>query len=332
VMNEHLRGRDDLVLRLANAVWVDTSETLQPEFKRRAAREYDAAVREIPLKLPEGVALVNRWADSTTSGMIPSVREKPFPDTISVVLSNAVYLKSTWLRPFDPRQTKERPFTLSGKRRSRPAMESTSTLGYRRGKNYQAIRLPYKAGLTALYLVLPDSGRSALEVLDVISATGWPLPDGRKDGREVHLVVPTVHVEQATDLIPPLGRLGMGIAFDWRRADFSGLVEPRPDRLPECPPLSQMGARGRTDCTVHLITGASQNVYFDMNEEGTEAAAVTVVELSAVDALPPPPIPFVVDRPFLFMLRDERTGASLFVGYVADPTPAPNASVSRPVN
>lgn len=333
-MNDHFAGRSDLILKVANAVWVDTSEKLKPDFEATAAREYQAAVREIPLTSPEVVALLNRWADSTTAGRIRAVRDKPFPRSTSVVLTNAVYLKSTWLTPFDRELTKDRPFTRSsGGRLSLPAMETTALMGYRRGESFQAIRLSYKAGLTALYVVLPDSGRSALYVLDRLATNGWPMPSGREDAREVHLLLPKVHVEQATNLIPPLTALGMGIAFDSTRADFAGLVQPRADRPPECPPLSRVGTRLGLTCTLHFISGAGQHIYFDMDEEGTEAAAVTAVEMGfVVTSVPPPPLQFIVDRPFLFALRDERTGAFLFVGYVADPASDRGPAATRPAN
>jgi serpin B len=321
LMNSGLQARKDMIFKVANALWVDTSETLKPEFESLARSEFGAAARTVPLTTAEVVQLLNRWADSTTAGRIREVRQKPFKTGISVVLTNAVYLKTTWRTPFDTALTKPRPFTLaSGRQVTRPTMESSGDLGYRRGDGYQAIRLPYKAGLTALYLVLPDSGRPALDVLGDLRNRGWPLPSGLTESREVHLLLPKMHVEQATDLIPPLERLGMQIAFDSLRADFSGLVVPRPHRPPPCPPLSQVGSRRGLLCTLHRIAEARQHVFFDLNEEGTEAAAVTVIGMEVVTAsVPPPPVEFVVDRPFLFALRDERSGAFLFVGYVADP-------------
>ena len=136
-----------------------------------------------------------------------------------------MHLKSIWLLPFGTTRTKPRPFTLaSGRQVTRPMMESWGRFSFIRGKGYQAVRLPYKAGLTALYLVLPDSGRQALDVLGDLRSSGWPLP-GYGDG-PVYLVLPKMHVQQTTDLIPPLERLGMGIAFDSLRADFSGLALP----------------------------------------------------------------------------------------------------------
>ncbi len=264
---------------------------------------------------------MNHWADSTTVGRIQQICAEPFDANTKVVLTNAVYLKSTWLTAFDQKRTQQRPFTLrSGQQLTVPMMERTDHFAYHRGEGFQAVRLPYKYGLTALYIVLPDSGQSALALLDRIHATEWPLPSPAGQNREIHLLLPKMHVEQQTDLVDPLKALGMGIALDSSRADFANLVEPRPNRPPPCPPLSQTSTIASLRCTRHWISEIKQHTYFDVNEEGTEAAAVTVIGMQLRGrSIQPSPIEFVVDRPFLVALRDERTGALLFVGYIARP-------------
>src|SRR5207249_2997192 len=107
------------------------------------------------------------------------------------------------------------------------------------------------------------------------------------------------------------------ILFDSTRADFGGLVVPRPDRPPPCPPLSS-GVHLEA-CTRHRISEAAQHVFLDVDEKGTEAAAITSIGFGVrITSAPPPPIRFFVDRPFLFALRDEKTGTFLFVGFIAD--------------
>jgi serine protease inhibitor len=197
-------------------------------------------------------------------------------------------------------------------------MDRTAGFGYRQGSGYRALRIPYASGLTAMYVVLPDSGVRAETVLDSLDRTGWPLPNSPRESRTVHLQLPRLHLVQATDLRPPFTALGMGILFDSARADFSGLVVRRPDQPPFCPPLSS-GASFDV-CMRYRVSEAAQNVFLDVDERGTVAAAVTSMGFEAVFVTaPPPPIQFIVDRPFLFALRDERTGTLLFVGYVASP-------------
>jgi serine protease inhibitor len=106
--------------------------------------------------------------------------------------------------------------------------------------------------------------------------------------------------------------------FDADRADFGGLLAPSPHRPPPCAPIS--AGVSDAECTRVRISEATQNAFIDVNEEGTEAAAVTVLAFEVVvTSAGPPAIPFVVDRPFFFAIRDERTGTLLFTGYVADP-------------
>src|SRR5690242_6056375 len=113
----------------------------------------------LELRVPEVVPVLNRWADSATSGKIHEIRKKKFADSVEVALTNAVYFKGRWLGPFDSTLTKERPFTwASGNRVRTPTMQRTERLAYRRGHEYRAVRLPYMSGLTALYVALPDSG------------------------------------------------------------------------------------------------------------------------------------------------------------------------------
>jgi serpin B len=317
--NERARSRDDMTLRIANAVWVDTVASLQASFVRVAREDYAAVARRVALAAPEIVGLLNAWADSATSGLIRQVRTDPFGRGIEIVLSNAVYFKGRWLAPFDSALTEPRPFTtVAGERVSTPTMEHRAWLAYTRAAGYQVVRIPYAAGLTAMYVVLPDSGVAPATILDTLARDGWPVPHPRHVRRDVHLRLPRLHAERATDLRRPLSDLGMAIAFDSLRADFGGMVEPRPGNPPPCPPLSS-GVR-LDACTRYRLHEAMQHVYLDVDERGTEAAAVTTVSVEAVvTSAPPPPIPFYVDRPFLFAIRDERTGAFLFMGLVVHP-------------
>lgn len=119
----------------------------------------------------------------------------------------------------------------------------------------------------------------------------------------MHVVLPRFHSEVTTDLGDPLVTLGLRIAFDCDSADFGGMAR------------ATVASRPMPLC----IGKAMQKAYIDVDEEGTEAAAVTGIGMLTASSLPPPPIEFIVDRPFLFVLRDEMTGADLFVGRIARP-------------
>jgi serine protease inhibitor len=296
------RDRKDVTLQIASAVWVDTMLALQTGFQRTLASSYGAVARSVPLGSPRGLAAINRWADSATRGKIASLLNEPLPDS-GLFVANAVHFKGKWLKPFDTRETRQRDFTLHSGRRVRVAtMERTGAYGYRRAPGYQIVRLPYRGGRTSMYIVLPDSGVTIAALVDSLTDQGWPASLARADFRTVHILLPRFKVEQTISLEPVLKAVGFGIAFDVGRADLRGIAQWKRDGRP----------------AELYISRALQKVFVEVDEEGTEAAAVTGILVTAKE-VPPPPVQFVVDRPFLFLLRDEVSGADMFVGSVARP-------------
>lgn len=292
-----LRRRTDVQLEVANALWLDTRLTARPEFVRTARERYGSTVRTGTLSTAQTLAEMNRWASEATHGLIKQIRGEPLPDSTRALVANAVYFKGTWLEKFDKSRTKPRTFKLaSGRRIEVPMMERTGDYAYARGRGWQMVRLPYRAGLSAMYVVLPDSNTTPDALVARFEREGWPRSLDLRAARELHLVLPRVHVEQSFSLLRPLTTMEMRRALDCDVADFSGIAS---DTL--------------------CIGEAAQKVYLHLDEAGTEAAAVTSIAMVRPASVPPPPPDFVVDRPFLLMLRDERTGVDLFVGRIAKP-------------
>ncbi len=299
--NLSLRSRRDVELKVANALWLHADRQLTPTFSRRIQQFAPGAVRSVDLFRESGIRQINAWADTATSGKIREVLLKPFTDDTRFVITNAVYLKATWLKPFDKSRTVPRPFTsASGRTVMTPTMEETRSFAYARDSGFQIVRVPFKAGLVAMYFVLPDSGMPIKGLLHRFSINGWPLPPGIGAARDVHLRLPRVHIEQELKLIPTLQSLGMSLAFNPEHADFRDLLQLAP----------------KENTYINLL---QQKLYLDLDETGAVAAAVTSVGGAVVTSAPPPPIEFFIDRPFLFLIQDERTGTVLFVGYVATP-------------
>ena len=302
-MMAYLSGRSDVTLELANAIWVDTAAVPTPTFLASTAR-WHARTTTLPLASPRAVKAINHWADSVTHGKIATIVDQPIPDTTRLFIANAVYFKGKWLDPFEKSETRPGEFTLpSGKRITVPRMNRVAGIGYRRDSGYQSIRLPYRTGKVAMYIVLPDSGVTFDAVARRLAAGHWAPSAPLIDERPVHVVLPRFHSEVTTDLGDPLVTLGLRIAFDCHSADFTGMaratIPTRP--MPLC------------------IGKALQKAYIDVNEEGTEAAAITGIGVITDSSAPPPLIEFIVNRPFLFVLRDEMTGTDLFVGRIARP-------------
>lgn len=294
------RDRRDVQLEIANAVWIDSAAALTPEFRASVAAWHSRS-GVIALHSTRALAAINQWTDSATDGKIERLLTEPLPDTTVMFVGSAVYFKGKWAQPFDKSATRPRDFTLtSGRKISVSAMSRSGRSDYWRESGYQMLRIPYGGGLVSMYVILPDSNNiAALEAS--FAQSGWPRTNANRQNRPVDLVLPKLHVEQELDLIPSLRRLGAGIAFDCNRADFRDLAVARNGReIPLC------------------IGKVVQKVYLDVNEEGTQAAAVTgigVVTTTAIEA----PVKFVVDRPFLIVIRDDKSGADLFVGSIMHP-------------
>ncbi len=294
-------GRTDVELEIQHAVWVSSDLALSREFAA-SARAWRATVDTLRLPSPAALLKINSWADSVTHGRIPKILDEPLSDSVALFIASSVYFKGKWLVPFEKSRSRHRDFNLpSGERISVPMMERTGSMLHSRAPGYQMVRLPYRGGLAALYVILPDSG--ALDsLLQQFAEVGWPVSLDSLESRDVQLVLPRVRVELELDLGPLVHRLGAGVALDCDRADFHNLAVDRASGLP----------------FALCIGRATQNVYLDMDEEGTEAAAVTGLEMM-ITSVPPPPIPFIVDRTFILVLRDETSGADLFVGVIKRP-------------
>jgi serine protease inhibitor len=293
--------RKDVQLEIANAVWTDNSMTLTRAFEA-SARTWHVRFGSLALHSPDAVGTINSWADSATHGKIRSILSKPLPDTTLLFIANAVYFKGKWLTPFSKSLTQPRSFTLrSGHTVRVPSMQRTGDMRYSRDSGYQMVRLPYKGDHVAMYVILPDSGDNG-RIERRFAQHGWPASLAGSTSREVHVVLPKLHAEQETNLLPLIRQLGAGIAVDCKRADFSNMA------------LDRAGHAPRELC----IGQALQKVYLDVDEEGTEAAAVTGIGMATTTALRQT-TEFVVDRPFIILIRDETTGADLFVGSIQHP-------------
>jgi len=298
-------NRHDVELAIANAVWTDSAAMLTETF-RKSATAWHTQHATLRLHSPYALDVINNWADSATQGKIRRILDRPLPDTTRLFIANAVYFKGKWLNAFDRTATKPHDFTTGSGRTIRvQAMQRTGTIAFRRENGYRMVRLPYRGDRIAMYVILPDSARAAGgagALMSRFERQGWPPSLTARDNRRVHVVLPRVHVEHTIDLQPVLRAVGAGIAFDCERADFRDLATDN---------------QGRTMAQL-CIGKASQSIYLDVDEEGTEAAAVTGVGMVTTTALQMP-IDFVVDRPFLIVLRDDTTGAELFAGSIVHP-------------
>jgi serpin B len=292
-------GKRPYELSIANGLWVQQGKSLKPRFRDLLRTAYAAELRQ--LEFGEGTerarAEINDWASQKTRGKITELLgPSSLPPNTRLVLTNAVYLKATWERRFDPEQTAEGDFHVGGGQKVQTKfMYQVGKFLYREGDGYQSLELPYAGGHLSMLLVLP-SGDKSLDGLTpgVLEGLLSEVP-GVAPGRVVEVYLPRFRAETALGLKATLERMGMPLAFS-SQADFSGID-------------------GQRDLT---ISDVFHKTYVDVNEAGTEAAAASGVVIQPKGMLNPE-AEFRADRPFVFFIRDIKTGTVLFMGSVLNP-------------
>jgi len=289
---------DTLQLHVANALWGQADYQFLPDYLAFLNENYGAGLRlaNFAANPEEARAEMNSWVAAQTAKRIQEIIPAGVlqPDT-KLVLTNAIYFKAAWAHQFEPEATHNRAFELlSGARATVPMMIETEHLLYHNGEGFTAVELPYLPQRFACLLLVPD-----LHLLDAfekrLDTQLLASVVSRLRPERVELVLPKFTFESEFRLGKTLADMGMPTAFR-NGADFSGIDGTRKLYLDE---------------VLH-------KAFVAVDETGTEAAAATAAVMRAT-AVPPQPIHVVVDRPFLFVIRERDTGAVLFLGRVMDP-------------
>lgn len=286
-------------LRIANALWRDPSIRFAEPFLHALTEDYGAANGD--LSDPCALEQINTWVARETRGKIPSMLDHIDPAAMLVLL-NAIYFKGAWADPFEERRTRDLEFTRADGRRIRhPTMRDERSCAYHETETFQVARLRYVGDRLAMNVFLPrrHDGLPAL-VEELAQADIVRLPFGMSI-EELDLALPRFELTWRAALDGPLAALGAADAFDPARADFAPMIA------------------GATPVPV-FISRVLHEAYVQVNEAGTEAAAATAMDVDLGIPDPCELIPFVVDRPFAFLIRDGRTSVDLFVGAVNDPS------------
>ena len=280
-------------LAVANSVWSDKGFPILPSFVTAARTFFSAEARSLDFRDPASVATINSWVGEKTRNKITKLLDGIAQDEVAFLI-NAVYFKGSWRDGFDRARTRPEPFHGGdGSARDVSMMNrDPGPLRYARGSGYEAVELLYGNGAFAMTVILPEAGATPAEVLSQLDAAAWRELRSAFAEQKLGLTLPKFRLEYERKLNADLTALGMGIAFDGARADLYGIADVRPDRL--------------------FISRVLQKTFVDVNEEGTEAAAATVVGIGVTSA----PSRFVVDRPFLFVIHERLSGTILFIGQI----------------
>lgn len=292
---------DDVELAVANSLWAREGVPFLPAFMERNRQFYRAEVATLDFDSPEAPRRINEWASRNTNGRITQMVQGPLDGDLILYLMNAVYFKGRWQDEFRAAATRDRPFHAPGGTVQRPMMARTGNYGYLQGDGFQGVRLPYRGARFSMVVLLPDVGVSLETLRGRMTVDAWRGWMGGFATREVALVMPKYRLNLESRLNGPLAAMGMADAFSPARADFGALL------------TADFLARQNA-----FVGEAKQKVFIEVNEAGTEAAAVTGIEVRTT-SMPAPPTPFVVDRPFIVAIRDDHSGALLFIGQVNDP-------------
>lgn len=293
-LDRALTGSDpDLELAIANSLWVRQGAELLPDFVERGRQAFRAELRSLDFAAAEAAGVINGWVERATRGKIDSIVPASIPPEVILYVINALYFKGKWTDPFDKEATRMRAFHPDGaESREVPMMERSARWGYLEDGGLRAVRLPYGEDRFAMYVALPPAGRLDAWLADLDGPT-WERLVSAMLGRQGLVVLPRFRIETSAELSAPLSERGMAVAFS-DAADFSAMTR-QPVR----------------------ISGVLHKTYIEVDEEGTEAAAATAVEIGVTSIEPPtPPFEFIADRPFFFAIRDDQTGTLLFVGLV----------------
>jgi serpin B len=288
-------------LKIANSLWVRNGFPLKPDFIQRNKDFYKAEVASLDFDSPAAPATINSWVSKNTEGKIERIVERIDSNTI-LFLINAIYFKGQWRFSFDKEKTRDDVFRLAGASQKKlPMMSQSGGFLYQKGKDFQAVALPYGSGRINMYVFLPDERTTLAQFERNLTAENWQNWMNSFRLKPGELKLPRFKVEYEAELNEMLKALGMAEAFDPERANFSGMAEP----------ISGKGL---------FISQVKHKALAEVNEEGTIAAAVTSVAVNVTSAAPPQePFSMKVDRPFFFAIRDNGTGLVLFMGSVADP-------------
>lgn len=286
-------------LQIANSIWARQGLALKPDFVNRTRESFNAEVSELDFDDPASASIINRWVSSNTNGKIEKIVDQIERNSL-MFLINAIYFKGKWSEQFDKAKTKDQPFKLAdGRQKPHPMMTQSGNYSYFEGEGFQAVSLPYGDRRVSLYVFLPREGTSLDQFHNQLTASNWDswMTEFQKTPGEIAL--PRFKLEYDISLNDALKAMGMGLAFDPDRANFSGMFQNQRD--------------------AH-ISKVKHKTFVEVNEEGTEAAAITSVEVQTTSArMPREPFRMVVDRPFFCAIRDNESGAVLFMGSIIDP-------------
>jgi len=290
---------EDVIFEIANAIYYHENFPVKQTFFDINKNYYNAEVQGLDFNSSSALETINDWVAEKTHDKITKIIEQLSPDA-RMVLLNAIYFYGTWANEFDKEGTKMRTFfKTDGTTKEVPMMNKEDKLEYSTNNLFSAVKIPYGTGQYNMLVMLPSEGKNSQDVIDNFSANNW-VNWAEDFNTEEHVIVTMPRFKFAFDieLKKVLKQMGMVQAFSETSANFSNISD------------------------IYLyISAVIHKTYIDVNETGTEAAAVTAIvfETTSIGPSEPQKIYFTVDKPFVFAITEKDTDAILFIGQVQNP-------------
>ncbi|WP_175549440.1 serpin family protein [Xylanibacter ruminicola] len=286
-----------VTLNIANALFVNKNRaTLKAQYQQDMKQYYDAQAENLDFNSPSTLSTINGWCNDHTNGMIPNILDEIDPATVTYLL-NAIYFKADWASKFDQKNTKEETFTTENGKTKLPLMHQKVLINYLKNDTYSAIEMPYGNGFWKMTVMLPEEGKTTDDIINYLAKIGlseYSYP------HEVDLKLPRFETASDTNtldigLIGLLQKMGINLVFDSYFAEIPNMCE-----------------KGGV-----YISMMRQKAKIKVNEEGSEAAAVTIAGTKYTSSIEPveyPKATFHANRPFVYVIREASSGVILFVG------------------
>jgi len=284
-----------VIMNIANSVWTEDRISPKQSFIDILEEYYSAESKEFSITDPAAPDKINEWIEDNTNGLIKEMVDKLEDNTVMLII-NAIYFKGKWKLQFDEKETEEEPFYKSGSDpEDVPMMKLTEDFKIYDGDGFRLAEFPYGQGNFVMDIILPDAADgipALLSSLTDAAFTGWLQ---QMATRETDIFIPRFKYGYKKKLKEILSSMGMGVAFT-DLADFSNITE-------------------EADL---LINDVTHQAFIETNEEGTEAAAATIVDIG-LTSMPLDPTVFKADHPFIYIIRETTSNSIIFMGAVADP-------------
>jgi serpin B len=298
LMDQLVHLDEQVEFSLANSIWYRLGFSVLSEFIKTNKDYFDAGVEEIDFNDPQTVEVINQWIEDKTNGKIKDMLDF-IPTEAVMYLINAIYFNATWKYEFEKGDTYEGDFNLAnGTRCKVDYMRVTGNFSYTSNEDFTAVELPYGDSTFSMVVMVPSGEQEVSDLVTKLDDVHWVSWFDNSSLRGVRIDLPKFKYDFKELLNTPLINLGLGVAFSESAADFTR-INPAGDLF---------------------ISRVIHQTFIDVQEEGTEAAAATIVEISfnSIEG-GGSPIYFRADKPFLYLIKENSTGAIVFIGKVGKP-------------